>query len=440
MSNHATRDATVILTDSNNWTAWYRQLKIKCESLKIWALADPEGSQEPQLKPTLPLPPVLSNYESIATLPSSTSTASSSRTRGNTQPSRRDEPIVVDIPTRVSDLTITGREEYREDREDYKMRMEAYRFLEKEFKEEQAKYEKLLVHILGTVSPHLQLSCCHTGNSVREWIKSLQETVGVDPEEERIRARERYLGALRPVRTPNNWEPWLMEYDQSATRAEALEVSEVQNTKDVIRDFLDAVTKVAPNWVATFSGPGYDKAAMDRKKVMKLFREHMSQSNPTKGKQKSAFAVGEASFLAGGESDQDALRDASDVSQRAPPAQSQGNLGKPGKKRKRDGQETKSKQFPKRNTAAAGDDCPACGQRHNLSDCYYAFPEKAPDWFKPNRTIARLVEHRTKFDNELQGAMNSLIPTRREARLTSSSRSSSTPQMKMSQTPDAQVD
>jgi hypothetical protein len=53
-------------------------------------------------------------------------------------------------------------------------------------------------------------------------------------------------------------------------------VSEVQNTKDVIRDFLDAVTKVAPNWVATFSGLGYDKAAMNRKKVMKLFREHMS--------------------------------------------------------------------------------------------------------------------------------------------------------------------
>ncbi|XP_014551182.1 hypothetical protein COCVIDRAFT_113617 [Bipolaris victoriae FI3] len=40
MSNHATRDATVILTDSNNWTSWYRQLKIKCESLKIWALVD----------------------------------------------------------------------------------------------------------------------------------------------------------------------------------------------------------------------------------------------------------------------------------------------------------------------------------------------------------------------------------------------------------------
>lgn len=187
MSNYATRDATFILTESNNWTAWYRQLKIRCESLNIWALADPEGSQEPKPKSRLQLPLVLSNYESIATLPLSTTTASSSRTRGNTQLSQREEPVVVDIPTRVSDLTTTGQEEHQEYRKDYKMRIETYRFLKKEYNEEHAKYEKLLVYILGTVSSHLQLSCCYTGNSVREWIKSLQETVGVDPEEERIR-------------------------------------------------------------------------------------------------------------------------------------------------------------------------------------------------------------------------------------------------------------
>ncbi|KAF5844159.1 hypothetical protein GGP41_008907 [Bipolaris sorokiniana] len=85
-----------------------------------------------------------------------------------------------------------------------------------------------------------------------------------------------------------------MEYDQATTRAEALEVSEVRNTKDIIRDFLDAVTK---------------------------------------GKQKSAFAAGEASVLA--------------------------------------------------------------------SDYYYVFPKKAPEWFKLNRMITRLVKHRIKFDNEL---------------------------------------
>ncbi|KAF3030359.1 hypothetical protein E8E11_000207 [Didymella keratinophila] len=442
MSTQNTRDATVALTDSNSWTAWYRQFKIKCEALSIWKLADSSSSIEPKQRPTLPLPPLIADYESIASSTPLTSTASSSRTRGNTQPTRRDEFIVATLPTRVSDLTPQGQEEYKDDREDYKIQLEAYKLQEKEYQEEHTRYGQLISHILGTVSPHLHLSCCESGKTVREWVVLLQETVGVDAQEERTHARERYHAALKPMRASSQWETWLMEYDQAATRAEALQVGEVRDIDDVTTDFLGAVSKVAPTWVATFSGPGYDRTTNNRKKMMKLFRDYMSLSYPIKGKQKSAFAAGEASYLAGGAPDQDISRDASDVSQRAPSAQSQGNPGKPRQKRKFDGhQETRSKQFPKRNTAAAGDDCSACGQRHNLSDCYYAYPEKAPEWFKPNRTIARLVEYKTNNDDELQRAMNNCSPSGTIARQTSSSRSNkSTPKIKMSQTPDLQME
>ena len=441
MSTQNTRDATVVLTDSNSWTAWYRQFKIKCEALSIWKLADPNSSEEPIQKPTLPLPPRISDYESIATSTPLTSTASSSRTRGNTQPPRRDETIVALLLTRISDLTPNGQEEYKDDREDYKIRLESYKLQEKEYQEEHSRYGQLINHILGTVSPHLHLSCCESGKTVREWVVLLQETVGIDSQEERTHARERYHAALRPMRATSQWETWLIEYDQAATRAEALRVGEVRDIDDVTTDFLGAVLKVAPTWVATFAGPGYDRTTNNRKKMMKLFREYMSLSYPIKGKQKSAFAAGEASYLAGGAPDQDISRDASDILQRAPSAPSQGNPGKPRQKRKFDGQETRSKQFPKRNTAAAGDDCPACGQRHNLSDCYYAYPEKAPEWFKPNRTIARLVEYKTNNDDELQRAMNNCSPIGTMARQTSSSRSNgSTPQIKMSQTPDVQTE
>ncbi|KAI1676233.1 polyprotein [Pyrenophora tritici-repentis] len=210
-----------------------------------------------------------------------------------------------------SNLSITGQDDYRTDLEAYKLRIESYKYKENAYKEEQAKYDQLIRHIVDTVSPHLQLTCCDLSKPIRDWIKLLQETVGIDSEDERLRARERYQNALRPMRTPGHWETWLTEYDQAATRAESLGVSEVQNVQDVINDFLGAIGKIAPSWKATFSGPGYDPATMNRKKVMKLFRDHMSQSNPSKGKQKSAFAAGEVSFLAGGESDQDIQGDAS---------------------------------------------------------------------------------------------------------------------------------
>jgi hypothetical protein len=398
--------------------------------------------QLPRPRPVVPIPPEISDYEAIATNTSLNSTTSSSRTRGNTQPSRREESIVAIVPTRVSDLTLSGQEQYKDDREDYKIRLEAYRFLDKEYQEEQSQYGKLVAHILATVSSHLQLNCCDEGKTVREWVASLQETVGTDPQEERDTARDQYLAALKPMKTPGNWESWLANYDQAATRAETQKVSEALNINDVTRDFLGAVLRVAPAWVATFSGPGYDRTTINRKKMMKLFREYMSQSYPSKGKHKSAFAAGEASYLAGGASDQDTTRDASEVLQRAPSALSQGNPGKSRQKRKFDGQETRSRQFPKRNTATAGGECPACGQRHILSECYYVYPEKAPEWFKPNRTIAKLVGDKVRQDGELRRLMNDGTQGGGATRLSSSSdaRSSNTPQIKMSQTPDVQLE
>jgi hypothetical protein len=74
----------------------------------------------------------IADYESIAASTPNTSAASSSRTRGNTQPSGRDEFIVATTPTRISDLTPSGQEEYSDDWEDYKLRIEAYRLVEKE--------------------------------------------------------------------------------------------------------------------------------------------------------------------------------------------------------------------------------------------------------------------------------------------------------------------
>lgn len=112
-----------------------------------------------------------------------------------------------------------------------------------------------------------------------------------------------------------------MEYNQGATRAEALPSG-----------FLGAISNEAFTWVATFSGPGYDRTTMSRTKMIKLVQDHMSQSCPSKGKQKSTFTAGGALCLAGGAPDHDASRDASDVSQRVPSAPLQGKPGEPGRK------------------------------------------------------------------------------------------------------------
>lgn len=444
MSNQSQRDATVILTDSSSWTPWYRQLKMKCQSQGIWPIADPEGVQLQRTRPVVPLPPDVAQYEP-ATIVVSSSAASShtarSVRRGATQ-DVTDTPTIASqtatIPMRISDLSDKGQEAYKEDREDYKLRLESYKILERDYQEENNKLSKTVEHILTTVTPHLQLSCCAENGTLREWLTALQDTVGVDIDEERARVRERYHAALRPMRSTTNWELWLSEYDQGATRAETLEVAEVMQTQAMIDDFLGSVSKVASTWTAGFQGPGYDKKAMNRKRMMKLFRDYMSLHYPSRGKPKSAFAVGDL-YTASGESDSNTQRDASSVESRAPSnTNNQQGWGNPRRsnKRKMDGQSTRTKQFPERNTATAGDICPACEQRHKISDCYYVDTAQAPEWFKPNRGVTKLVQYKLEHDTSLQQLVQEMSQRTKRPRLTTTSSRSSTPYIKTSQTPD----
>lgn len=225
---------------------------MKCQSQGIWALVDPEGFQIQKNRPVIPLPPDIADYEPER-LASTTASSSTARSRTNTRAPTSDlvgPPPTA--PTRISDLSESGQEAYKEDRDDYKIRLESYKILEREHQEEVNKIIKTVEYILTTVTPHLQLSCCVEDGTLREWVTALQNTVGIDLDEERARVRERYQLALRPMRSPSNWETWLNEYDQAATRAETLEVAEVMQTQALIDDFLGSVSKVASTWTATF--------------------------------------------------------------------------------------------------------------------------------------------------------------------------------------------
>jgi hypothetical protein len=141
-SNQNQRDGTVILTDSNKWIPWYRQIKMQSEALEIWDIIDPEGSTQPCMKPVQPLSPDISTYEP-ATAEGRASTASShtiraarGSARGGAQSSveiSRVTPQTPIIPARVSDLSEAGQEAYKEDREDYKLSLESYKMKDRDY-------------------------------------------------------------------------------------------------------------------------------------------------------------------------------------------------------------------------------------------------------------------------------------------------------------------
>ncbi|CAA9959562.1 hypothetical protein P3342_004762 [Pyrenophora teres f. teres] len=228
-TNQGQRDATVTLTDPSNWIPWYRQLKLKCQPIGIWALVDLNGTTLPSAKPQIPLPPDITQYEpnTIDVNPpnASSSTARQGRGRGQTHEhipdlsSASSRTVSAIIPTRMSELLEKGQEAYKNDCNDFNMHFKLHKIREKEYLKETNSLTKTYDHILRTVSPHLLLSCCVEGRTLRAWITALQDTVEVDEDKEKARARERYHHSLKPMRSTQNWEAWLGEYNQAATRA-----------------------------------------------------------------------------------------------------------------------------------------------------------------------------------------------------------------------------
>ncbi|EDU46349.1 conserved hypothetical protein [Pyrenophora tritici-repentis Pt-1C-BFP] len=84
---------------------------------------------------------------------------------------------------RLSELSSSGQKAFKEDLKYYRMSIEQYK----------SDQHYVLLHLLRT--------CCLLDKTLREWIANLQLTVGVDNETKKDQARERYLAALRPIRS-----------------------------------------------------------------------------------------------------------------------------------------------------------------------------------------------------------------------------------------------
>lgn len=410
MSLSTLRDSSVILIDYTTYTPWLHQLETRCVSLDVWELIDPAKSTLPKTKPIIPTEPDITAYEPKPNL-------------------GFDEGGIIVMPSAPSELSSNGLKAWKENTEFFKLRLESYKAADREYREERANLDKIVVFIQHTVSPNLMKSCCKPGESLRVWVSNLKQTVGIDAREERLRARQRYQVALKPMRHAGSWDTWLNEYDQAATNAETEGVAEVQVMQDIVQDFLDSVLKVAPTWTSGFMDYGQREVNMTRKEMMKRFREHMSMNHPIKGRQqRAAFAAGDASFLAaGGASTPGTDRDASRAADNASSTlTTQGSRGRPRNKRSL-GQGTKSKQSSTEDTAAAGGaNCPACEQRHGLENCYYVHKDRAPEWFVPRKGMAMMVSWRLEHDADLQELIRGEKRSRTHGRNTSAASTTST--------------
>ncbi|KAF1922659.1 uncharacterized protein M421DRAFT_426669, partial [Didymella exigua CBS 183.55] len=297
MAQPTYRDPTTVLRDQADWTGWLAQLQARCLSRNIWDKINPKTTTPLLSKPLSPRALTITNYAPAAN---------------------------TDIPLRPTKLLTTGQKAFKEDLEYYK---------------------HIIVFIQLTVSPHLLRTCCLPEKPLRQWITDLQLTVGVDEQIKQEQAQDRYLSALKPMRSTSQWDTWLAEYDQAATEAETYKVTELSQLNVITKDFLTAVNRVAPMWATSFQDSRRFKSSISQKEIIKRYQEHIIINHPLRLGWHKAFVADNAVFLAKGAG------------------------------RKTTTLKRPSDQEP---ASTGGAKCPACGQRHSIRDCYYVNQDRAP--------------------------------------------------------------
>lgn len=399
MAQPTNRDSTVHLNNSADHRGWRTQLQARCVVYNIWDKVNPKSTTPMTPKPLPVRAPVVADYAPAAN---------------------------IEVPTRPTELSSGGQKAFKEDLEYYKILLEQYKNDRHDYEKEQSSLQHIVAFIQSTVSPHLLRTCCLPDKPLRQWITDLQKTIGMSDQLEQEQARTRYRAALKPMRSPQQWDTWLAEYDEAAAEAEAFQVAELLQINVITKDFIDAVNKVAPIWSTNFQDNGRFAAGMDRKEMIQRFREHMMTNHPLRSGKHKAFVSDDASFLAeGGASTQGNDGDAHS----AESASSKQNRGRPRNQRTA-GRKTTTRKRPADPEPATtgGAKCPACGQRHSIRDCYYVNPDKAPEWWTPNETINELIQFKREKDATFQGLIRGQSRTR-----------SRTPIVKQSHTPTPEI-
>jgi hypothetical protein len=205
--------------------------------------------------------------------------------------------------------------------------------------------------------------------------------------------------------------------------AEEKKVPDALSTPIWTKEFFIAVAPIAEQWTSTFRMTHkmqIEKGLLTFRDVANDFRECIGMRFSQKGivpkVAKGAFGP---TYAGQDTPDQSTIGDAQESAEVASTRRrcSKGPLGK--------------RRAPEEEEESSGVSCVACGLFHPLSKCYYAFPEKAPNWFKENPEIRASVNEQLKSDTSLKEKIQRLKAKRSRSAL----RGSNTPRGSQPGTP-----
>lgn len=377
---YSSTSKNVRLEEAKDWSAWDREFQSKTIAAHIWEKIDPEAQQCPSFL-TEPTEPDPHNYEKRL-VQAQQPPANSTRHASLQMPD--DQPDPNGRPANANEMTMRGKD-------DYKLDLSVYNNAMRRFEKEDKSIKEIRDWVGETVKPHLLRTACQPKENLKAWYTKLRDQVGATPDQIYDLAKSKYQSAIKPLaRQPRDITTWLAEWEEAINQAMAASIPNTQHSRDWWTDFEQAINKVGfEAWCRVYRVNNKDDIRNNKltfRTVSNDFTTEIQATQPPGTTKRTIQKGAHAVSFKGAQADK-----TTELTTSSPPSSG------PSPK------STKPQRRKRKNTDGATSGCRACGiPGHTLDKCYYAFPSKAFDKWKPRPAIAQKVEDNLKNNDDLR--------------------------------------
>lgn len=390
-----TTPTTIILANHNTWQDWNEQCLTQAYTYRLLDYIQGNGSLL-----TDPLRPNMADYPRVQKpqARSARTTRSHSRAVGDgTETVVGEDDVPTDsIPTietvGFNDLSIEGQKSFQV----------AWNFYQddlKLFDKQQERVTKMRNWIIAHVSTHFQKTCCKAAQSLPQWYTNLQKAAGISKRQQDANALQKYKDAVKPPK-PKDLAAWADKWEQTMTEAKEKDVLATKRASQWFEDFLGAVRTVKPTWAEAYGinkDSHIEDDTLDFHTVANDLRKVASQSLYAKS---ARFANGSFGPTFAGEEGQhgrsECTEDTTEDIKRMTSIKRKKDKSRSGTGKQVDNsmmkeqdhldERARSSTASRKRKASTGENgkaCRACDGIHLTQKCFYLFPNKAPEGWKP---------------------------------------------------------
>ena len=262
----------------------------------------------------------------------------------------------------------------------------------KEYTEEVAAVRKVRDWVSVSVSAGIKQGACKGTDDLRKWYQALRTMMTSTADSDVTWAQETYTNVIACRTKPRDWNEWLRRWEDAVEWGKAHSIPEVATAGLLVAGLKGVVSPFFPQFSLLCSmkyGEAIRTNNLPSFRVLSaLVREEIARAKDDA--RISGGRVGKGAFNV-------QLADDDQISATALPTPTAAALPAAAAAPARASQSAaqKSGRGRKRKHDDDEDSCPAClRDGHPLSDCWYVFPEKAIERFRPRAALKERVEKR----------------------------------------------